>query len=181
MGREAKGQIVTLELLRSDFLFTWLVCSRSCDSFRPMLVRRVIVLNWMRRGRAHLFEGRLPFCSAVIGLEVSGAGHGISSHGRRGRGAYPSHNDIFTVRGMYNRSTFTGCPFYLRSFPLSLTTTHHTTPHGIKYSHLTFWGPPEPSRCKRRGEPGTITLAIGHSMQKGHDRAIGCGTRRSLH
>ena len=35
-----------------------------------MLVRRVIVLNWMRRGRAHLFEGRLPFCSAVIGLEV---------------------------------------------------------------------------------------------------------------
>ena len=25
-------------------------------------------------------------------------GHGISSHGRRGRGGYPSHNDIFTVK-----------------------------------------------------------------------------------
>ena len=70
MGREAKGQIVTLELLRSDLFVQWLVCSRSCDSFRPMFVRMVIVLNWMRRGRAHLFEGRLPFCSAVIGLEV---------------------------------------------------------------------------------------------------------------
>ena len=59
----------------------------------------------------------ISYCSYWFGS--SSAGHGISSHGRRERGAYPSHNDIFTVRGMYNQSTFEGCPFWIRRFSCS--------------------------------------------------------------
>ena len=94
----------------------------------------------------------MPICKCSYWFERSGAGHGIFPHGRRGRGAHPSHNAIFTVE----MSTLGQC------FPYKLCVRCQLW---VNVFHTNF-----ASGCPSLGPPSSLTTATTthHNKQSTH-------------